>query len=540
MKMDDILFPARMRIGRRAVMVGSTVAAAMAALPSRAALSAEPSRLVCVLEEDPPVMNPAITAVISSFASGTPVYSALTHITADGKIEPQLAERWEISADGKTYTFHLRKGVVWHDGKPFTSADVKFSIENANAKLHPWGRNGFKALDTIETPDADTVVFHLKQPSASLMLCTDNAICAILPKHLWEGTDIVKNPLNQKPVGTGPYKMVEYIRGESIRYVKNDKYFVPGQPAFDEVVLRIIPDAAARVAAFENNDVDALYHNALPFAEAPRLGKLPGVTIKNPDMRGAAFVGIINTRRKPYDDVQVRRAVAHAIDRGFMRDNIFAGYNFKMVGPVPPASSLYNKDLPDYAFDPKKAAELLDAAGYKPGADGTRFTFDLIWPNYDVAGAKMADVIQGNLKQIGIKVNLQPLERAALNQKAYIAQQFDMVIESFGLGPDPDIGVERLYNSNNIHTPPQPYTNCSSYVNPEVDRLFDEQRVQTDPALRKKLYDRIQALIWADLPTLPMFAYGPPNIFRSSYVTGLYEGSYGNEESYADAKPAKP
>ncbi len=523
--------------GRRGFMAGIGAAT----LVSGAARGADPTRLVGVVEETPSVINPAITAVISSYYAGTPVYSALTHIDPDGTIKPELAESWETAADGLSYTFHLRRGVLWHDGETFTAADVKFSLENANGKLHPWGRGAFRAVSQIDTPDDYTVVLRLKQPSAALMFGTDSACGAILPKHLWDGTAILKNPHNLNPVGTGPYKFVEMIAGDRLRYVRNDKYFIPNQPYFDELVFRIIPDPAARVAAFENGEVDTLYMNALPFSEAPRLAAEAGVTLKTTNLRGGGFMGIFNTRNKPYSDVKVRQAIAHAIDRGFIRDNVDKGFTIKMLGPVPPASPLYKTDLKDYEFDPVLANKMLDEAGYPKDSTGVRFQFNFLWPAADAGVTRMADVIRQNLSAVGINANLQPLDRAALTQKGYIALQFDMLCESYGLGPDPDIGVERLYNSHNIFDPPVPYTNASGYRNPEVDTLFDTQRVQLDLTARKATYGKIQELIWADVPVLPMFAYDAPNVYRNTVVTGLYEGSYGNQESFAAAKPpAKP
>ena len=500
---------------------------------------AEPgTTLVGVLEEDPPVMNPAITAVVSSYASGSPVYDALTEIHPDGSIHPELAEKWEISPDGLTYVFHLRRGVLWHDGAPFSSADVKFSIENANGKLHPWGRGAFKSVSSVEAPDAATVVLKLKQPQASLISGTDSACGAILPKHIWEKETIATSPFNHKPIGTGPYKFKEYVRGEAIRYVRNEQYYGE-KPEIDEVILRIIPDPAARVSAFENGDVDMVYHGAIPFSEAPRLAKMSGVTVKTTDMRGAAYLGIINVEKGPCMKAEVRQALAMAIDRAFIRDNVAPEYALKMVGPLPPASPLVDKTIEDYPFDPKKAEGMLDAAGYPKGANGIRFEFNLLWPNYDQVMTKAADIIFRNLADIGVKVNLTPLERAALNQKGYIGREFDMIMETYGLGPDPDIGVERLYNSNNILTPPVPFTNGSGYRNPEVDRLFDEQRVQLSPEKRREIYNKIQRLIWKDIPVLPVLCYNAPNAFRSSYVTGIFNGSYGNQEDYKSAKLVK-
>ncbi|MGI4943825.1 MAG: ABC transporter substrate-binding protein, partial [Janthinobacterium lividum] len=312
-----------------------------------------------------------------------------------------MALSWESAADGLSVTFHLRPGVVWHDGQPFTATDVKFSLLNANGKLHPWGRGAFRAVSQIDTPDDLTVVLRLKQPSAALMLGTDAACGAILPRHIWDGTDILKNPHNLQPIGTGPYKFVEMITGDRLRYVRNDRYFIPNQPFFDELVLRIIPDPAARTAAFENNEVDMLYHNALPFSEAPRLAAEPNVVLKKTNLRGAGFMGIFNVRNKPYSDVRVRQALAHAIDRGFIRDNVDKGFTIKMLGPVPPASPLYDKTLTDYDFDPAKANAMLDEAGYPRGANGIRFGFDFLWPAADAGVTRMADILRQNLAAIG-------------------------------------------------------------------------------------------------------------------------------------------
>jgi len=523
----------RSLIDRRRLLIGAGIAGLIAS--RAAAQSSQRSRLVGAIEEDPPVINPAITQAISSFATGSPVYNPLLYTTQDNQVVMALAESYEVSDDGKVYTFHLRKGVVWHDGHPFTSADVKFSIENVNAKIHPSGRGAYKSLERVETPDEHTVRYVLRNPSAALIAGVEMSCGAILPKHLWEGASVVGNPLSFKPVGTGPYKLVEYVRGDFLRYEKNEKFFIPGKPDFDEIVLRIMPDAAARVAAFEKGELDMLYHSALPMVDAPRLAKLPNVKLKQTDLRGAAYLGIINMRRKPYDDVRVRQALAHAIDRQYLRDNVNAGYTIKMIAHVPPASPMHNASLKDYEFSPEKANALLDQAGYPRKDDGTRFTFDLLWPVYDTGVAKMGAVIQQNLQAVGITANLQPLDRSALNQRGYVALQFDMIIESYGQGPDPDLGVERLYNSTNIQNPPAPFTNSSGYRNPEVDKLFDEQRPLIDVARRKAIYDRIQEILWRDMPILPIYSYAPPNVYRSSSVDGLYDWAYGNHENYMNA-----
>lgn len=522
-------------LDRRAAIKLLSVAVGGPAIAGRAQ-AAGPLRLVGAIEEDPPILNPAITSLISSFVAGSPVYSALTRMDVVGNISGDLAEKWEISPDGMTYTFYLRKNIVWHDGAPFSASDVKFSLEQVNSKLHPY-RGAMKSIATVDASLTDNlVVLKLKHPQASLLAGMHNLVGSILPKHLWEGTEVPKNPLNRKPVGTGPFKFAEYVVGDRIRYVKNEKYFIPGQPVFDELVLRIMPDAAARVAAFEKGDLDMLYSSAVPAPEVPRLSKLPGVTLKPASISAGAYLGNINTRNAPYSNVKVRQALAHAIDRGYIRDNVLPGMAQNMLGPIPPSLPLYNKELKDYAFDPARANELLDEAGFKRGADGTRFNFRLVWSASDIRVTKMGDIIAQSLATVGIRTLLQPLERATVNQRAYIGGEFDMVIDSFAQGPDPDIGIERLYNSNNIF--PTIFVNNSAYSNPTVDKLFDEQRVQTEFAKRKAIYDRIQELIWADVPILPLCAYSVPGVIRTSFATGVFDLEASNREDFAAAVPA--
>lgn len=522
---------------RRGFLIGAAATGALASMSSASVIAQtkKPRRLIGVLEGDPPVINAAISSASVAYAASTPVYNALTFITHDERLLPELAESWEMSPDGLSYTFHLRKDVAWHDDAPFTSADVKFSIENVTAKLHPRGKAAYGALERVDTPDRYTVVYRLRQPQASLLVATDFGVAPILPKHLWEGTDILRNPLNHKPVGTGPFKFAEYIRGQHLRYVRNENYFVKGKPAIDELTFRIIPNAASRVAAFEQGEIDMIYYNALPQADVPRLAKRPGVTVTKSTNRGAAFYAIMNLRSKPLDDVRVRHAIAHAVDRAFIIKAEGGVTASPMKGPLSPISPLYNKNLPDYEFSVEKANALLDEAGLKRDSNGIRHTLSIAWPSWNTAAAQIGQVMHQNLEKVGIAVKLEPMEMASLHQKAYVGGVFDITIEAVALGPDPDISTERFYNSKNIV--PRPYTNNSAYRNEEVDRLFDEQRVQTDFVKRKALYDRIQELIWRDLPILPIYAYAPNNIHRSSYATGFFDlRGNGAVENFVNAR----
>ena len=320
-------------IGRRAALA----ALALAPLASRTIRAAEPRRLIGVIEEDPPYFNSAASSAISSFVAASPCYSALTHMDVDGKVTGDLAKSFEISPDGLTDTFHLHSGVEWHDGHPFSADDVAFSLGQVNSKMHPY-RGAMAAIDTFEAVDKDTFVLRLKHPQVSLISSLGNFAGAILPKHIWEGKDIMRDPHNRQPIGTGPFKLVEYVAGDHILYRKNEKYFLPGKPAFDELMFRIIPDAGSRVAALQKGEVDMIYSSAVPAPEVARIKRFKNIELRFGGIQTVAYQAYINLRNGPYGDRRVRQALAHAIDRGFIRSTVFPGLSENMVGPVPPTS----------------------------------------------------------------------------------------------------------------------------------------------------------------------------------------------------------
>jgi len=520
-------------VTRRQTFAGLTAALLAGGSAVRAA---DPTRLIGVIEEDPPFFNPAVSSGISSFVAGAPCYSALTRMDAVGKVTGDLAESFEISADGLVYTFKLRPSIVWHDGHPFSAEDVKFSLEQVNSKLHPY-HGAMNAIGAFEAPDANTFVLRLKHPQASLISTLGNFSGAILPKHIWEGKDAARDPHNKRPIGTGPYKFVEYVAGDHILYTRNDKYFLPGKPAFDELMFRIIPDAGSRIAALQKGEVDMIYSTAVPATEVARIAKFPGIKLKNTKIQTAGYQAYINMRNAPYSDRRVRQALAYAIDRTFIRNTVFPGLSENMVGPVPPTSPLYNKALVDYALDPAKANALLDEAGFPRKADGTRFDLRFLYGANDLPSAKIGDIISRNLAAVGIKVIARPLDRGAIIQVAFVNNEFDMVSLSFSLGPDPDVGVERFYNSNNIFNIQA--VNNSKYINPEVDKLFDEQRVQVDFAKRKAIYDRIQEIVWNDIPMFPFCTYSLPGVYNSTVVDGIFDSEASAREDFVFAKPVK-
>lgn len=234
--------------------------------------------------------------------------------------EPDLAESWTVSPDGRAYTFKLRTGVTWHDGQPFSSADVKFTFDEVLLKYYARTKAGLEnVLDGIDTPDASTVVMRFKQPYGPLLQRLDAREAPILPRHIYAGSDVQNNPANLRPVGTGPFKFVEYQKGESVRLVRNERYFKPGLPYLDELIFKIIPQASTATRALEHGEVDYLLAPAE--ADVARLRQNAGIVVAI-SAGSAGGSNIFNLRRPPFDKIEVRQAFAYAIDRQQILDQV--------------------------------------------------------------------------------------------------------------------------------------------------------------------------------------------------------------------------
>lgn len=488
--------------------------------------------LVTCISGDPPSFNPAITSGITTLQAASPIYSHLVRLDLDAQVSPDLAESWEVSEDGKVFTFYLRQDVFWHDGVPFTSADAKFTIEEIISRLNPIAAGAYQPMESIVAPDDYTLVITFSRPNNPFFTLA-YAFGPILPRHLWEGTDFAQNPAANNPIGTGPFKFLEYNIGDAIRLERYENYHLDG-PYFEELVIRIIPDAVARAAAFENGEVDCMWSALLPSNEVSRLASLPGVATANSYYSGGAWLLIFNTRTGPLEDRLVRQALAHAIDRRFLRDHIMSDIAEEMVGPLYPGSPLYNEELEDYALDPDTANRILDEAGFPRGGDGTRFTLEFVWRSSENLAGRIAEVVAQNLREIGVVVNFNSLEDQSVYQRM-ADTSFDVIIQGSALGPDPEFGFERYYNSNNITN--QPSTNNAGYVNEAIDELFDQQRRTTTFAERKEIYDQIQEILWDDLPTLPIFAFPTQGIYAGDRISGVYRTFSPLGEHFGTTRP---
>lgn len=492
--------PAKPAATKPAAPPAATAAAAPAAKPAPEAAkpAAQPRKggtLVIGATADPGQLNPGLTTASGTHLVADNMYNGLLQF--DEKLDPQpsLAERWEVAPDGKAYRFFLHKGVRWHDGRPFTSADVKFTFEQILLKFHSRTKAGLeKTLDGIDTPDDTTVVFRFKEPYAPLLRRLDVVEAPILPKHIYENTDIQSNPANLKPIGTGPFKLAEYVKGDRVKLVRNPDYFKTGLPYLDEVVFRIIPNSSTAVLALEQGEVD--YIDSVPGGDIARLQASKTIKlVRAPAGPGGSFCidqMFFNLSRPPLDKVEVRQAFAYGVNRQQILDQVRFGQGRLATGPI--ASTMgwaYNPNVTRYEHSQAKAKEALAQAG----VSGLKVNFV-----HATSFQKIAEIVRQSMAEVGVDVQLTTLEVNAANEQVFIKKDFDLGIGSYCGGPDPEVGVTRAYVSTNIG--PVPFSNGPGYRNPRVDQLFQMAAATVDQAQRARLYGEIQEILTRDLPYL--------------------------------------
>jgi len=286
----------------------------------------------------PPHFNSAIQSGAAIQIAGAQIFVGLVEFDAHWKPVPYLAKSWEVSKDGLSYTFHLVEGTVFHDGKPVTSEDVAFSIDVVK-KNHPFGRSMFGPVEKVETPDANTVVIKLTRPQPALMLCLVPVLTPILPKHIYgDGQPIRKHPANLKPVGSGPFKLVQYKPGDSFILERFDKFLRPGRPYFDRYIGIKIRDPNAAEAAFKKGDIHGGgFNGGMRLSNVMKLKKDKNLRITRTGYEAiGAFAYLeLNLRKKPFNDVRVRKAIAHAIDMNFILKKLQRGLTQRATRPSP-------------------------------------------------------------------------------------------------------------------------------------------------------------------------------------------------------------
>ncbi|RBO54339.1 ABC transporter substrate-binding protein [Rhodovulum sp. BSW8] len=509
-------------ISRRGVLTGTAALLASTALP-RLALAQGGGRLIVAADSEPRQLNPAIVASNGVFFISSKVIEPLAEASYDaGGLKPLLATGWEGSEDGLSITFALREGVSWHDGTPFTSADVAFSAMEVWKPLQNIGRSLFANLETVETPDPLTAIFRFSKPTPLQLIANAlPVVSSVLPKHVYEGSDIVENPANRALIGTGPFKWGDYRPGEYYLLTRNDSYWGEGLPHLDDIVFRVLPDRAAAASSLEAGEVHLAAFSSVPLADLDRIAKVPGLSVVTRGYEALTYqlTVEINHRTGILSDLKVRQAIAHAIDKDFVLDTIFLGYAEKATGPVPANDpTFYTPDVTTYPFDIAAAKDLLDEAGYREGPGGTRFSLRLLPAPYFAETRQFGDYLRQALAAIGIDAQIVPHDAAGHIKAVYTDHAFDLAIAPTVFRADPAISTTILVRSGQPDG--VPFSNQGGYANPDLDALIDEALVTLDPGKRVALYKDFQRMVTADLPLINVADWSFTSVVADS-VTGV-------------------
>lgn len=467
--------------------------------------------MVMIAQPEPPSLAPYLSTSGPIGLVAPKIYNGLLDYDLDLNPVPDLAESYEVSEDGLTVTFKLQEGVSWHDGEPFTSADVQFTIMEVLKQFHPRGPNSFREVSSIDTPDELTAIFNLDNPAPYMMRALSAYESPIVPKHLLEGKDIREAELANNPVGTGPFKFVEWKKGQYIRLDKNEDYWKEGLPLLDRIVARIIPDASTRTAAIESGEVHYGAFGAIPNVDVVRLQESEdiGVTTDGYSMINPMALIEFDTTEPPFDNPAIREAISLAVDRQFLIDNIWFGYgqpatsamtsNFEPLGLYTPTPSAY-PDSPKV----EAAIEVLEAAGITANADGERASAVIDLIPYGEDWRRAGEYLKQAMADIGINLELRYEDVPTWIKRVYGDYDFAMNVNYFYQLPDPVIGVQRHYGTDQIRSG-TPFVNSSRYSNPKVDELLTAGAVEPDADKRSEIYTEIQNILSEDLPVVNLF-----------------------------------
>ncbi|MFC0529184.1 ABC transporter substrate-binding protein [Phytohabitans kaempferiae] len=465
------------------------------------------------LNAEPPGLVRAFYPTQTASHVGLAIQESLVSSDAAGDIIPALAESWQISPDGTVYTFSLRKGVKWHDGTPFTSADVAFSL-NEVLPLTANGASVAPLISKVETPDDGTVVLTLKSPYAPLLATFTPSDFNVIPKHLYEGTNLKENEYNRKPVGTGPFKFESWANNDIV-LVRNDEYW-GGKPGVSKLIFRVIPDANAAVLALKTGEIDFLpqtnNQSALDLESDSNV-----FVSKNRGTRSLQIV-FFKLDRAPFNDPAVRKALFTGLDRAQISQTVLKGFGAPAKSSIPSTYWAYTPTVDytsAYGFDTAKAAAMLDAAGYPVKADGFRFAVTFRYTNGFNGNPELAQIVATNWRDLKIDVKLQQDELAVWQAATFTDRDFDASTVPYDARLDPHLGVVRAYKCETRKGVLN--TNPSGYCNAKLDAIFEAAAQEPDQAKRKELYRQAQVIVSEDLPGIALTENSAPQLIRSSW-----------------------
>ena len=452
--------------------------------------SSDPNTLVMIIESSPTNLDPRVGIDGQSERIDELIFDDLLERDEHLNMMPALAERWEIR-DPLTYVFHIRHNVLFHDGRPLTSRDVKWTFDSLlQGKIRSTKAAVYRFVDRIDAPDDNTVVFRLKEPSSTFLWNLSDGSIGIVPYGSGD-------EMTQHPIGSGPFRFVSAETDKEVILQHNDTYW-GGKPHLARVRFAVVPDANTQALELRKGSADLTINSPMTPDTVLTLERDPSLAVQHGPGTRLAYLAF-NLRDPTLKDVRVRQAIAYALDRGPMIQYLWRGQAQPARSVLPPQSWAYNEDVPRYDYDPGKARQLLDAAGY-PAVNGVRFRVAMK-TSTDENTRLMVAVLQQQLRDVGIALDIRSFEFAT-----FFSDVTHGAFQLYGLrwiggNEDPDI-FEYAFHSAKF---PPNGANRGFYSNARLDALIDQARRETDQNVRKQLYAEVQQILANDLPYINLW-----------------------------------
>ena len=495
--------------------------------PADRARAREEKVFCMAITEEPATLDPAPISTAYSSGIARRLFSTLVRFDSAMKLQPDLAESWVVSPDGRTYTFKLRKGVRFHNGREVKAEDMVYSLERV-ARLRTWivmpvaGCRAFakgeaKRLSGLSAPDAHTLVIRLEEPFSPFLAHLSMINTAVVPK---EEVEKLGRAFARRPVGSGPFRLASWRRKSLLRLERFDGYFL-GPAKLDAIEVRIISEPLVSFQAYKSDELDIC---AVPREKIASVGHGPlSKQLHSTPNLITHYVGITMSREPLGSSLDLRRALNHAINRRYICERVLRGAAVPAKGVLPPGMPGYSADLKGYAYDPEKAKALIRKAGYGPGrpVPPLRLTYKATTNNTHVV-----EQVQSDLKQVGVTVKLRSQDFAALMQATLKGSADLFKIAWVADYPDPDNFLYVLFYSK--QRPAE--GNRTHFARAKVDQALDACRAETDPVKRLSLYQRAEETVLAEAPWI--FLYHTRSFFLiKPSVRGLKPGVMDDDSS---------